>query len=55
MDLLVNQDGSIDLYFWPDTLDGKEANWIPTVASKAWFLYFLVYSPKQVFWIRPGY
>jgi hypothetical protein len=39
MDLLVNEDGSIDLYFGPDAPAGKEQNWIPTVAGKAWFPY----------------
>ncbi len=57
MDLLVNADGSIDLYFGPDAPTGKEQNWIPTVAGKAWFPYFRLYSPKQEFldksWVLP--
>ena len=57
MDLLINADGSIDLYFGPDAPAGVEANWIPTVASKAWFPYFRLYSPKQEFldktWVLP--
>jgi len=57
MDLIINEDGSVDLYFGPDAPAGKEANWIPTVADKAWFPYFRLYSPKQEFlnksWILP--
>ncbi len=57
MDLLENADGSIDLYFGPDAPAGKEQNWIPTVAGKAWFPYFRLYSPKQEFldksWVLP--
>ena len=57
MDLLVNADGSIDLYFGPDAPAGKEQNWIPTVAGKAWFPYFRLYSPQQAFldknWVLP--
>ena len=49
MDLLINADGSVDLYFGPDAPAGKEQNWIPTVAGKAWFPYFRLYSPKQAF------
>jgi hypothetical protein len=57
MDLLKNEDGSIDLYFGPDEPTGKEQNWIPTVAGKAWFPYFRLYSPEQEFldktWVLP--
>lgn len=57
MDLLENEDGSIDLYFGPDAPAGKEQNWIPTAAGKAWFPYFRLYSPKQEFldktWVLP--
>ena len=57
MDLLVNTDGSVDLFFGPDATAGKEQNWIPTVPGKAWFPYFRLYSPKQEFldksWVLP--
>ncbi|MGB3712832.1 MAG: DUF1254 domain-containing protein [Candidatus Promineifilaceae bacterium] len=57
MDLLVNQDGSLDLFFGPAAPAGKEVNWIPTAAGKAWFPYFRLYSPQQAFldksWILP--
>ena len=57
MDLLVNEDGSVDIYVGPDAPAGKESNWITTVAGKAWFPYFRLYSPKQTFldktWVLP--
>ncbi len=57
MDLIKNSDGSVDIYMGPDAPKGKEQNWIPTVAGKAWFPYFRFYSPKQAFldrtWILP--
>jgi hypothetical protein len=57
MDLLKNEDGSVDIYIGPDSPKGKEKNWIPTVKGKAWFPYFRLYSPKQAFldrsWILP--
>ncbi len=57
MDILVNEDGSIDLYMGPTKPEGKEQNWIPTIPGKAWFPYFRLYSPKKEFldktWILP--
>lgn len=49
MDILKNQDGSIDIYIGPSAPAGKERNWIPTVPGKAWFPYFRLYSPKKAF------
>jgi hypothetical protein len=58
MDLMMNKDGSVDLYIGPDKPEGdKVKNWIPTEAGRAWFPYFRLYSPKQAFmdrsWVLP--
>lgn len=58
MELAMNADGSVDIYFGPDNPGGeKEKNWIPTEANRAWFPYFRLYSPKQAFldrsWVLP--
>jgi hypothetical protein len=57
MDLITNQDGSVDIYMGPDAPVGKEKNWIPTIPGKAWFPHFRLYSPKKAFldrtWILP--
>lgn len=48
-DLIKNPDGSVDLYIGPAAPQGKEKNWIPTLAGKAWFAYFRLYAPTQPF------
>ena len=58
MDLAINPDGSVDIYFGPDKPEGDKAkNWIPTEKGRAWFPYFRLYSPKQAFldktWVLP--
>ena len=45
--LIVNDDGSIDLYFGPTAPAGKRANWIQTVAGKGWFSLLRLYSPTE--------
>ena len=55
--LMVNDDGSIDLYFGPEAPEGKEDNWIQTVPDKGWFCLLRIYSPTEAWfdktW-RPG-
>jgi hypothetical protein len=40
-------DGSMDVYFGPKAPEGREANWIPTVADGDWFPYFRFYGPQE--------
>ncbi len=55
--MIVNDDGSIDLYFGPKAPAGKEENWIQTVFGKGWFCFLRPYSPTGAWfdktW-RPG-
>ena len=55
--LIVNQDGSVDLYFGPKAPAGKEANWVETVPGKGWYALLRLYGPLQPWfdktW-RPG-
>jgi hypothetical protein len=55
--MLVNADGSVDLYFGPQAPTGKEANWIASVPNKGWFAIFRLYGPLEPWfektW-RPG-
>jgi hypothetical protein len=55
--VLVNDDGSVDLYFGPKAPAGKEANWLQTVPEKGWFILLRLYSPTEAWfdkaW-RPG-
>jgi hypothetical protein len=43
--LVVNADGSVDLYIGPEAPAGKEANWIQSVPQKGWFAAFRLYGP----------
>jgi hypothetical protein len=55
--MIVNDDGSIDLYFGPKAPAGKEANWIQTVPGKGWFSVLRLYSPTEAWYDktwRPG-
>jgi hypothetical protein len=58
-DLVINKDGSIDLYVGPKAPKGFENNWVPTVAGKAWFPYFRLYGPLQAHfdrtWVIPDF
>ena len=35
-DLQYNEDGSVDIFFGPDSPDGMESNWIPTTENDFW-------------------
>jgi hypothetical protein len=55
--LLVNADGSVDVYFGPKAPPGKEKNWAQTVPGKGWFVILRLYGPLEPWfdktW-RPG-
>lgn len=44
--LKKNPDGSVDLYFGPKPLAGKEANWIPTDARRQFEVMLRFYGPE---------
>jgi hypothetical protein len=41
----INEDGTVDVYFGPKSPEGKEANWVPTIPGKDYFLWFRFYQP----------
>ena len=43
--MIVNEDGSWDVYFAPEAPKGKENNWIPT--GEDFFLLFRLYGPES--------
>jgi len=55
--LLVNADGSVDVYFGPKAPVGRENNWIQTIPGKGWSTLLRLYSPLEPWfdktW-RPG-
>ena len=50
--MIVNDDGTVDIYFSPDAPEGKESNWIPT--GEDWFILFRLYGPSQG-WFESGW
>jgi hypothetical protein len=57
MDLVENDDGTIDIWFGPTAPTDKEQNWIPTNLDQSWFPYFRVYGPLEACfdrsWVLP--
>jgi hypothetical protein len=45
--LLVNADGSVDVYFGPKSPPGKEKNWVQTVPGKGWNTILRLYGPLE--------
>jgi len=55
--LLVNGDGSVDVYFGPKAPVGKENNWVQTIPGKGWSTVLRLYSPLEPWFSktwRPG-
>jgi hypothetical protein len=44
-DIIINKDGSVDVYFGPKAPAGKENNWIQTIPGKGWFMILRLYGP----------
>jgi hypothetical protein len=45
--LLVNRDGSLDIWFGQNPLEGKEYNWIQTVPGKNWYAVVRIYGVRE--------
>jgi hypothetical protein len=56
-DVLVNEDGSVDVWFGPEAPAGEESNWVQTIPGKGWFMILRLYGPLEPWfngsW-RPG-
>lgn len=59
MDLITNEDGSVDLFFGPEVPEGKEKNWVPTTPNQGFFAYLRLYGPKEPYfdrtWVLPDF
>ncbi|AZQ63768.1 DUF1254 domain-containing protein [Flammeovirga pectinis] len=49
--LVYNEDGSLDIYFSPEPIEGKKGNWLQTIPGKSWFTIFRNYGPEKE-WIE---
>jgi hypothetical protein len=47
--VVVNDDGSVDLYFGPEAPEGRETNWVETAPGRGWWALFRWYSPTEAF------
>jgi hypothetical protein len=56
-ELVVDPDGSVDVFFGPEAPAGREANWVQTLPGKGWFAALRLYGPLEPWfdktW-RPG-
>ena len=50
--LAENADGSVDVYFGPKALMGKESNWVPTNPSGKFEVLFRFYGPEERFFSK---
>lgn len=46
-DISKNADGSVDLYFGPSALEGKETNWLPTKSGRRFEVLIRFYGPEK--------
>lgn len=55
--LIINKDGSVDLYFGPTAPSGKESNWVPTDPKGEFEILFRFYGPLPALfdksWVLP--
>jgi hypothetical protein len=48
--LLVNADGSVDVYVGPETSAGKKNNWVQTTPGQTWNTLLRLYGPLEAFY-----
>lgn len=51
-DVIVNADGSVDVWFGPEAPEGMEPNWIQTVPGKGWNTLLRLYGPIEPWFDR---
>jgi hypothetical protein len=55
--VIVNEDGSVDVWFGPEAPEGREPNWVQTLPGKGWNTLLRLYGPEEPWfdktW-RPG-
>ena len=45
--VVINDDGSVDVWFGPEAPKGHESNWVQTVPGKGWNVLMRLYGPEQ--------
>jgi hypothetical protein len=44
---VMNDDGSVDIYFGPEAPEGYENNWIKTIPGQGWEILLRLYGPLE--------
>ena len=50
--LIINTDGSVDLYVGPKAPQGKESNWVQTNVGEGWFPLIRTYGTQQALFYK---
>jgi hypothetical protein len=50
--LVYNYDGSVDAWFGPDSIEGKESNWVKTIPGHQWYLILRLYYPLETWFSK---
>jgi hypothetical protein len=50
--LVYNKDGSVDVWFGPETSKGRESNWVKTIPGKQWYMILRLYNPLESWFDR---
>jgi hypothetical protein len=45
--LICNSDGSVDVWFGPEYIEGKESNCVKTIPGKQWYMILRLYYPLE--------
>jgi hypothetical protein len=45
--LIYNNDGSVDAWFGPESIEGKENNWVKTIPGKHYHVILRLYYPVE--------
>jgi hypothetical protein len=45
--LIYNNDGSVDIWFGPEEIKGKENNWLQTIPDEQWYMILRLYYPLE--------
>ncbi len=53
--LVINEDGSVDIYFGPKPPKGFENNWIQSIPNRGWNMLFRVYGPLEPWFDKEWY
>jgi hypothetical protein len=50
--LIYNNDGSVDAWFGPDSIKGKESNWVKTIPGRQWYMILRLYNPLEAWFSK---